>query len=138
METVQVYRCCNVGYDPFLISDGWQVAYLTAVDQHHLDDLVDMEVHKATDEVFILLSGKAVLVTSSCDGDKLSDFRAILMEPKVTYNIPAGVWHNIAMDSDALVMIVERSCTHISDVDHKIFDENEKRSVDAIVMNSII
>lgn len=43
------------GYNPFLIREGWQVAQLNYLPGHGLDDMVDVEVHRQTDEAFILL-----------------------------------------------------------------------------------
>lgn len=123
------YNIEKVGYDPFLIRDGWQVAYLTAVDEHRLDDLVDMEVHEHTDEVFVALEGVGILLTADYSGSK-SKIEAVRMEPGVVYNIPAGVWHNIAMADDAKVIIVEKSNTHLNDVVHRLLSPAEKVEAD--------
>ena len=71
------------GYNPFLIRDGWQVAQLNYVPTHGLDDMVDVEVHRQTDEVFILFSGTAVLVAASVEGEEI-DFECVRMTPGVT------------------------------------------------------
>ncbi|HIW65480.1 MAG TPA: hypothetical protein H9879_04505 [Candidatus Alistipes intestinipullorum] len=112
------------GYNPFLIRDGWQVAQLNYVPTHGLDDMVDVEVHRQTDEVFILFSGTAVLVAASVEGEEI-DFECVRMTPGVTYNIPAGVWHNIGMSQDARMIIVERSGTHLEDCQHRPFCGSE-------------
>lgn len=77
-----------------------------------------VERHDATDEVFILFKGSAILIadTEAC-GD--FTFEVCRMEPCVTYNIPAGVWHAIAMTPDDVVMIVEKDNTHLNDVTYR-------------------
>ena len=100
---IEAYYCKEKGYHPFLIRDGWQVAQLNYVEKHGLDDIDQIEVHNQTDEVFILLEQEDI------------HFNCQYMKPGVTYNIPAGTWHEIAMKVDAEIIIVERSDTHKQD-----------------------
>lgn len=111
---IETYYHDQEGYNPFLIRDGWQVAQLNYVAKHGLDDIDMVEVHQATDEVFILFKGEAILIAAEPDQEKLH-FECIKMKPGVTYNIPAGTWHNIAMDQDVELIIVEKSDTHKQD-----------------------
>ena len=67
-----------------------------------------------SDEVFILFKGEAVLIAAKPD-DKDVHFECVKMKPGVTYNIPAGTWHNIAMDPEVEIIIVEKSDTHKQD-----------------------
>ncbi len=136
MKDIEKYNWTKEGYDPFLISDGWQVAYLTCVDEHRLDDLIDMEVHKETDEVFICLEGKGILLTADYSGET-AEIKALLMENGVTYNIPAGVWHNISMDEKAKIIIVEKSNTHNNDGEHRMLTPEEKKTVDRLIAEAI-
>ena len=111
---IEAYYCKEKGYHPFLISDGWQVAQLNYVEKHGLDDIDQIEVHNQTDEVFILFKGEAVLVEALIEQEDIH-FNCQYMKPGVTYNIPAGTWHEIAMKVDAEIIIVERSDTHKQD-----------------------
>lgn len=106
------------GYNPFLISDGWQVAQLNYMPGHGLDDMDDVEQHRQTDEVFILFCGTAVLVAAEVGEAGIVRFECEYMIPGMTYNIPAGTWHNIGMSPDAQMIIVERSSTHLNDCLH--------------------
>lgn len=105
------------GYHPFLIREGWQVAQLNYLPGHGLDDIDDVECHHQTDEVFILLNGTGVLVAAVRRGDDF-ELQYEKMEVGITYNIPAGVWHNIAMSDDARMIIVEKDHTHLNDCEH--------------------
>ena len=99
------------GFQPLLISDGWQVAQLNDREDLHADSVSQIERHDATDEVFVLIRGTArlVIATESLAG---FEFEVIEMEQGVTYNIPLGVWHTIITSPAMQVMIVEKDRTH--------------------------
>lgn len=111
---IEIYSDTSQGYHPFLIRENFQVAQLNYLPKHGLDDIDQIEVHKQTDEVFILFEGRAVLIAANVEGEAIS-YEMILMKKGVTYNIPAGLWHNIAMDTDAQMIIVENANTHLHD-----------------------
>ena len=113
-----MYFHTGAGYNPFLIRNGWQVAQLNFIPSLAASSLKQVERHDETDEVFVLFKGASVLIAACETADGLQ-FTACRMQPGVTYNIPAGVWHAIAMTPDALVLIVERSQTHLNDVRYR-------------------
>jgi hypothetical protein len=84
------------------------------MDTQDLDGISKIDMHLQTDEVFVLLRGTAVLIAASESGDHLH-FECVNMQPGITYNIPVNTWHNIAMDRNASVIIVERDGTHLGD-----------------------
>jgi len=112
---IQIYEHSGKGYNPFIIRNGWQVAQLNHLDEQGLEGIVKVDMHLQTDEVFILLRGIAVLVVAAAHGPETLQFECVRMRPGITYNIPVNTWHNIAMDRDASVLIVERSNTHLGD-----------------------
>ena len=114
---IEKYFNDGLGYDPFLIRDGWQVAQLNYVEAHGLMDIENVERHVSTDEVFILVKGKAVLLAAAFTTGE-PDIEYINMKAGVTYNVPAGVWHNIAMSRDCEIIIVEKDHTHINDCEY--------------------
>ena len=107
------------------------MAQLNYIESQHLNNIDKIEVHRQTDEVFMLLKGKAVLITAEITNSDLN-FSIDLMQPHITYNIPQNVWHNIAMEEGSEVLIVEKSNTHLNDVeyltlnDHQISDLRNK------------
>lgn len=122
---IERYYHAGQGYNPFLIRDGWQVAQLNYLPGHGLDDMTDVERHQLTDEVFILFAGTAVLVAAEVGERGIERFECVCMTPGVTYNIPAGMWHNIGMSPDARMILVERSGTHLDDCLHRPFSDDE-------------
>ena len=126
----------GVGYKPVSMHQGWQMAYLTSCDKHNFDDLERMEVHRQTDELFILLKGKACLVEADYEGGE-PVFDGVCMETFVLYNVPQGVWHNIAMAPDTLLLIVEKDGTHLGDVAYNYFREEDSRKMNELISSLI-
>ncbi|UII74752.1 hypothetical protein LV716_10795 [Flagellimonas sp. HMM57] len=121
---IESYEIKKSGYHPFLIRDGWQVAQLNYMSEQHIDAIMRLDVHRETDEVFILMKGHAVLIAAIIEGDSVK-YEMELMHLNKTYNIPKNMWHNIAMTEDCELIIVEKSNTHISDCEH--FDLNKEQ-----------
>lgn len=115
MKLIEQYVHSGAGYNPYLIREGWQVAKLNYQSANGVDDITGLEVHRRTDEVFVLLSGNAALIAGAIVGDVV-EFETVRMQTGIAYNIPAGCWHNIAMCPDAEMIIVERDGTHTGDV----------------------
>lgn len=113
------------GYNPFIIRDGWQVAQLNYLPGYGFEEIDRIEVHNKTDEVFVLVKGRAVLIAAnvSNEGDIKWDLRNMVVG--VTYNIPAGMWHNIAMDKDAQLVIIEKDNTHLQDCTYLELKESQ-------------
>lgn len=112
---IEVYEHRGEGYHPFIIREGWQVAQLNHMDAQDLEGIVKVDMHLQTDEAFVLLRGAAVLIAAAVNESEDLCFACIKMQPGITYNIPVNTWHNIAMDKEASVIIVERSDTHLGD-----------------------
>mgnify|MGYP000172863078 FL=1 len=87
-----------------------------------------VDKHLNTDEAFILKVGVALLIAADVEGD-IVDFEIVNMKQGVLYNIPKGVWHNIALSHDAEVFIVENSYTHESDFEYHYLTEQQIRDL---------
>jgi len=124
VSLIETYATNKEGYHPFLIREGWQVAQLNFSADNQLSNIDKIEVHHQTDEVFILLKGKSVLISGNIINGEPT-FEAVVMEPHNTYNIPQNVWHNIAMEKESEVLIIEKSNTHLSDVDYMYLTESQ-------------
>lgn len=122
---IETYTHEGEGYDPYLIQDNWQVAKLNYMPGHGLSDILMMDKHRQTDEVFILIKGWAVLIAAERNENAFS-FQCVKMVPGITYNIKVNTWHNIAMDTDAELIIVEKSNTHINDCVYSPLKDSEK------------
>ena len=122
---IESYEVIEDGFHPFLIRDDWQVAQLNYIQEQNIENINKIDVHYKTDEVFILLEGRAVLIAATFkDGTPI--FELELMKQNIIYNIPKNTWHNIAMDVGSKVLLVEKSNTHLSDFDHFNLDEEQR------------
>ena len=124
MSLIETYAIGEQGYHPFLIRDGWQVAKLNYLEELNINNIDKIESHTQTDEVFVLLKGKAVLTLAELQENNLN-FEFTLMEPMVIYNIPKKRWHNIAMEKESEVLIIEKSNTHLNDVEYLFLNKNQ-------------
>lgn len=114
-KLIETYYENENGYHPFFIRDHWQVAQLNYLPYLSFTTIDRIERHQHTDEIFVLMKGRAVLIAATVENNQAC-FECILMQPGVTYNIPANTWHTIAMDEAAEIIIVEKSNTHLRDV----------------------
>ena len=132
MKLIETYRHEGKGYNPFLIKEGWQVAQLNYTPEQDPLAIDKMDRHLLTDEVFVLLQGTAVLI-----GAQLSDgqfqFDCVRMKAGVTYNIPTGMWHNIAMNPGSEVILFERDGTHLGDFEFSPLSEDQIQDLQNLV-----
>ena len=114
---IETYEVIEKGFHPLLIRDNWQVAKLNYLEDQNIRNIKKLDIHFNTDEVFVLLKGKAVIIGAVFENE-IPVFEMELMEQNMIYNIPKNSWHNIAMEEGSEVLLVEKSNTHLSDFDH--------------------
>ncbi len=134
--TIQQFIIKKRGFHPFLIKGDWQVAQLNYIEDQDIKNIEKIDVHYETDEAFVLLEGEAVLIAGVFENKRLS-FTAEYMKPLVTYNIPKGTWHNIAMEKESKVLIVEKANTHLSDFEYYKLDL-EQLSAMRVEVNKVL
>ena len=132
MKLIEQYQISDNGYHPFLIRDGWQVAQLNYTSEQEIGNIKKLDIHHLTDEVFILLKGTSVLIGAEIKEDQV-EFEVELLKPFVTYNIPAGTWHNIAMEKGSEIIIIEKSNTHLADFEYFQLRKNKQEELKRIV-----
>ena len=125
---IESYSNCSAGYHPVLIRDGWQIAQLNYERTLRLSAIRRMDRHLATDEVFVLVKGAPVLIGAEETPTGLR-FEALRIMPGLTYNIPIGQWHNIAMRPGDVVIVVEKSLTHERDFEYRDLNTPELRDL---------
>ncbi|MEO8117055.1 MAG: hypothetical protein ABI653_05345 [Bacteroidota bacterium] len=135
MNLIETYRYDGSGYNPFLIKEGWQVAQLNYMPEQDLLNIIKMDRHLLTDEVFVLLKGTAILIAAT-DNDNEFQFECVKMKAGITYNIPVTQWHNIAMDKDAEVIIFEKDKTHLGDFEYKQLSGAQKLDLKNLIIES--
>lgn len=113
MKNLVEYEYDGLGYNPVLIAKNWQLAFLNDLESCHYNTIDKVERHTQTDEAFVLLAGRAVLVAFSAGEWEMTE-----MQPTKIYNVPTGVWHAIALEETSKVLICEDANTHLNDVEY--------------------
>ena len=111
MSEIEIFEYTGEGYNPTMNYGEWRVAIANFGEHFDEERYNYLEAHKETDEVFVLLQGKATLVV----GEEQEEHK---MEKFKIYNVRRGVWHGIVYSKDARVLIVEN---------HNTSDENSEK-----------
>ena len=129
VEGVEVYGWTDQGYRPLVFSDGWMVALLNWEPSMDVEKATEMERHKETDEVFILLKGQAAFYVATAEG-----LRVFEAKPGLVYNVRRGTWHNLIATHDVAFLIVENRDTHLRDTETRKLTPSE---ADTLKKNSL-
>ena len=98
------------GFQPLVTFGSWRVAALRYLDEIAPDRIDSMERHTATDEVFILVSGKGMLILGGNDTE-VADPQTVEMKIGDVYNVKQNTWHTIILSKNAKVILVENEDT---------------------------
>lgn len=101
---LEIFTTTKNGFDPVIENDGWKVAFITYSDMYSKTNFKNMKRHINTDEVFILLNGKATLHIAS---DLSKGITAYELEKKFIYNVKRNTWHYLSISKDALLSVIE-------------------------------
>jgi mannose-6-phosphate isomerase-like protein (cupin superfamily) len=88
----------------------WVVCIKNWKPDNDIEGLHRLEVHHATDEQFILLNGKSILLVADRKEDKF-DIEVIEMEQGKIYNVPQETWFYTIAQKDTKVMYVQDADT---------------------------
>lgn len=133
VDPIESFTIQSEGYHPFLIRDGWQLAQLNYTEAQHIDQIARLDVHLQTDEVFVALTGKVILIAATII-DGIPVFELELLKHNKIYNIPQNVWHNIAMEPGSEVLIAEKSNTHLADFEFFDLSPEKQAELKRMVM----
>jgi hypothetical protein len=98
------------GYLPMVDFESWRVAVLNFADNLRLENITSMQRHNETDEVFVLLKGRAILFVGEGD-EQVTHIHAQPLEPHKIYNVKRAGWHHHTLSEDAMVLVVENRDT---------------------------
>ena len=93
-------------------NDKWVVCIKNWKPDNDLDGLKHLEIHHQTDEQFILISGKAILITAEITEDNGFDLKLTKLETGVLYTVPVDGWFFTILEKETKMMIIQDSgCT---------------------------
>jgi hypothetical protein len=107
---IDIQKFDGEGYMSLVSYGTWRVAVLKYLDELQPDKIKTMERHLSTDEVFVLVKGKAQIVLGGNDANigALSYYPLAIGEIN---NIKQNTWHTIILSKDAHVIIIENDDT---------------------------
>jgi ureidoglycolate hydrolase len=109
-DPIEIFDFPAEGYEPIVDYQHWRVAVLKYCEELEISQLMTMQKHDQTDEVFVLLAGHCILFSAG-DNDIPMAVQAIDMKPQKIYNVKRGVWHTHTLDQQAALLIVENRNT---------------------------
>lgn len=117
-KDIEVFGYEGEGYEPTMNSESWRVAFANYAERFDKEKFERLERHLLTDEVFVLISGGAELVIGK-------EMKRIPLENGKIYNVKKGAWHNILIEKDAKVLIVENHNTGLDNTEYYYFKEEK-------------
>lgn len=97
-------------------NEKWVVCIKNWKPDNDIDGIHHLEVHHETDEQFILVQGKAILIVADRKEDKF-DIELIKMEQGKVYNVPKETWFYTITQKDTKMMYVQDSGTSMENSD---------------------
>ena len=118
----------GIGYKPLIDFGTWRVAILRYLDDIQPDRINGMERHTETDEVFVLLKGRGVLIMGG-NGAQVNGIFSQVMEDGKLYNVKRHAWHTILLSRDASVLLVENRDTGALNSEHADLSEEQREQI---------
>ena len=110
---MKICECADEGYRRLVENPVWTVAVINYAPRFDAANFVRMERHMKTDEVFVLLAGRATLVVGET-------MERVEMEPTKIYTMEQGEWHHVLLSRDAKVLVVENADTCPGNTEYRV------------------
>ena len=101
---IEVKEATHEGYMTKHIYASWRIGLITPAER--FEKITYLERHNETDEIFILLNGRAVLI-----GKDKYGLHTIELECGKLYCVHKAYWHNIRLYEHSIVAVVENADT---------------------------
>ena len=105
-------KATKAGFDNVFSNGNFKCAYITYSADYSFGEVTTMKRHNLTDEIFVLLTGKAVMLTIEDNA-----FIETELQKSTAYNVKAGTWHYLAVTEDASVFVTENADTDSTNTD---------------------
>jgi oxalate decarboxylase/phosphoglucose isomerase-like protein (cupin superfamily) len=109
------------GFCPVVRNPQFLCAIITHSAMYSEGKVTEMKRHNDTDEVFVLLSGNATLLTRDNINEKCQVTKLSL---GTVYTVKSGTWHYLAVSADAKVFVTENGSIDPQNTD-KLDVDNE-------------
>ena len=110
------YEFSREGMTRVFENEKWMVGIKNWKPANDIANINCLERHNKTDELFVLLAGKCVLLyANEVNGELVIE--AENMETMKVYNIPSTLWHNTVTTKETKLILVEDSSTSMDNSD---------------------
>jgi mannose-6-phosphate isomerase-like protein (cupin superfamily) len=116
------------GYQPLVDFGKWRVAMLRYLDDMQPDRIDSMERHLETDEVFVLLHGRGILLMGG-NAARVNGILSQEIENGKVYNVKRSAWHTVLLSRDATVLLVENRDTTKHNSEYIHLSMEHRRSI---------
>ena len=130
-DLIEIKHYDGKGYQPLVDFNTWRVAILHWERSLLPEEIEKMERHTQTDEVFVLLDGKATLILGG-NSIKVDGIHPCNLEKCMLYNVKQDVWHTVLLSRDATILIVENRDTGDDNTEYCPLAEEHKREIIAL------
>lgn len=100
------------GFEVVFQNENFKCAFITAAEQYAFGPVKQMKRHNKTDEIFVLMSGSAVMLTFEDDS-----FLETPLKENAAFNVTRGTWHYLAVSDDAKIFVTENADTSADNTD---------------------
>ena len=106
-----VYETKEEGIKCVYTNEKWLVSIKNWKPDNDIEGIAHLEIHHTTDEQFILVCGKAILITAERKNGKF-ETELTLMEQGKVYNVPKECWfYSITQKDTKIVYVQDSGCS---------------------------
>ncbi len=124
---IDVFEYNGDGYQKLFSYNNWRIAILNYTNELKPLNINYFEAHDETDEVFVLLEGKAVIYYL-----EKANIKHIFLEKHKVYNVKKGTYHTHVLSKDCKLLIVEEESTNYNNSPRIYITEKERKSIKEI------
>lgn len=107
-----VYENNGEGIKCVYKNDKWLLCIKNWKPDNDVEGLKHLEIHHSTDEQFILVSGKAILLTAERKNGRFENIELTPMELGKVYNVPKEMWfYSITCKDTKMVYVQDSDCS---------------------------
>lgn len=123
-----VYENKEEGIKCVYTNEKWLVSIKNWKPDNDIEGLKHLEIHHTTDEQFILVNGKAILITAERKDGKF-ETELTLMEKGKVYNVPKECWFYSITQKDTKMVYVQDSGCSMENSDFCDLSEEEIKKI---------
>ncbi|MBR2038390.1 MAG: cupin domain-containing protein [Lachnospiraceae bacterium] len=112
----------KTGFSLVCKNDDYKCAFITYSPQYKYGKVTELKRHRESDEVFVLISGKGTLLTMESE---CGEYETAELQKGISYCVPAGTWHYLAVTEETLVFVVENTAVSAENTDVVSIEEDK-------------